>query len=103
MAKAHQGTNSQVRGRDEREQVERMGLGFCFYWGHGLGPKVLQAHSLFVNLKYKNEHLKAEKRKNSPNGQLSKSTTISENKDASVEEGEGTGSLSSHVANMMFV
>lgn len=35
-----------------------------FYWGQGWEPKVLQAHSLLVNLKHNSRNLKHGKRKN---------------------------------------
>ena len=57
--KAYLGPKSKAMG--EREST---GLGFCFYWGLGWGPRVSQAHSLLVNLKHKSRNLRHEKRKN---------------------------------------
>lgn len=40
-----------------------MGLEFCFYCDQGWGPRVLWAHSLLGNVKYKSRDLKYRKRK----------------------------------------
>ena len=37
----------------ERERKKTVGLGFCFYWGQGLGLGFCGGHSLLMNLKCK--------------------------------------------------
>lgn len=55
-----------------------MGLGFCFYWGLGWEPQVLQI--TVDTLKTQEREYKARKKKNGQNGQLLRSTKISKTK-----------------------
>ena len=45
-------------------ETECTGLGFCFYWGLGWGPRISWAHSLLVNFTQKSKNFRHVERKN---------------------------------------
>ena len=55
-----------MRERKGESQCPRahVGLGFCFYWDWGWGPRISWAHSLLANLKCRSGNLKHGKIKN---------------------------------------
>ena len=86
-------TQPVLRGRERRGST----LDFCFYWGPGWGPKILQAHYLLVNLRQNSWYLKNKKSKIK---QFKCSVTkISKTKEPQVGEGAVTWLFLSRVVS----
>ena len=56
---AHLGPHKRSQGEREKE---RKGLGFCFYWDRGWGPRVSWGHFLLASLKHEWEFKQEEKK-----------------------------------------
>ena len=84
--KLHSALGAHSKVKEGREGVSR-GLGLCFYWEQGRGPRVWGTHSLSVNLKHKSRNLDWEEKETSgPKDQLGKSTKNSKTKESVPEE-----------------